>query len=261
MSNTIEYQEKNTFIHSLNPITKLLWTFTIIIISFVFNDYRMILLLLLLNIIVSAFARVIDVIVPFIYKLLIFALFLVLLQIFFITDGNIIFSLIPSKGLLNITDIGLKTNLIMVTRMLAMVSTIPIFITVTSITDIVVVMVEKLKVPVKYTFMFTTAVRFIPLFISQMDQILQAQKSRGIETETKNPVKKLKLILPIAVPLLLSSIRKSEMMAISMETRGFGEGERTHYKEISIKRKDIVCIIVMLLIILISIYLRIMNRS
>jgi hypothetical protein len=63
-------------------------------------------------------------------------------------------------------------------RMLATVSTIPVLMMTTTMTDLAAVLVEKLKIPFKYAFMFITALRFIPTFSAEMDQIMQAQMSR-----------------------------------------------------------------------------------
>ena len=98
--------------------------------------------------------------------------------------------------------------------------------------------------------MFVTALRFIPTFIEEMDQILQAQRSRGYETDTRNPFKKLFIIIPLAVPLLILSVKKAEKMAISMEVRGFGAGPRSQYNRVDMKYMDYVIIILLVMIIL-----------
>lgn len=96
-----------------------------------------------------------------------------------------------------------------------------IILTVTRMSDITNVMVQKLHIPYKYTFAFITALRFIPIFENEMTGIIEAQTARGVEFDTKNPVKKLKLLLPLCVPLLISSVKRIEGSAISAELRGF----------------------------------------
>jgi energy-coupling factor transport system permease protein len=68
--------------------------------------------------------------------------------------------------------------------------------------------------------------------MSEMEMILQAQMSRGYESDTKNPVKKLMIVIPLAIPLLVSSVKKTERMAVSMEARGFGAGPRSSFRKI-----------------------------
>jgi energy-coupling factor transport system permease protein len=98
----------------------------------------------------------------------------------------------------------------------------------TQIKDLVVVLVEKLKIPYPYAFMFVTSLRFVPTFMEEMDQIIQAQSSRAHRLDNKNFVKKFLSICPLAIPLMVTSVKKAERMAISMETRGFGVGKRTN---------------------------------
>jgi energy-coupling factor transport system permease protein len=86
--------------------------------------------------------------------------------------------------------------------------------------------------------MFITALRFIPILMDEMGLILQAQMSRGYNSDTRNPLKKLTVIIPLAIPLLVSSIKKTEKTAVSMVVRGFGSGPRSHFKEISMRSAD-----------------------
>ena len=50
---------------------------------------------------------------------------------------------------------------------------------------------------------------------------IEAQKARGVEFDTKNPLRKLRLILPLCVPLLVSSVGRIEQNAMAAEVRGF----------------------------------------
>ena len=248
MKGLVEYIDKNSIIHKLNPISKLLWSFVMIALCFITDSPTIIFGVFVLDLFFAFIAKVLKELLPTIKGLIIFALILVLFQIFLITDGNIIFYTIPVINKLPITDIGLNLSLVMAFRMLGMVSTIPIIIATTRMTDLVVVMVEKLKVPFKYAFMFTTALRFIPVFSKELGLIRQAQMSRGYESDTKNPFKRFAQVVPLSVPLLVSSVRKTTNIAISMETRGFNTRKRTYFRDVSIKRLDIIFIFLQFLI-------------
>jgi energy-coupling factor transport system permease protein len=234
----VEYIPRDSFFHRLNPITKILWTFVVLILSFLFSDPLPILAVLISNLIIAACSGVFKQVLPIVKGLFIFALLLICFQIFFVQEGSTLFYVVPYLKIGRVTDVGLNLSMVMSLRMLATVSTIPILIMTTSMTDIVVLMVEKLKVPFKYAFMFTTALRFIPTFMGEMEQIIQAQMSRGYNADTKNPLKKFIIIVPLAVPLLVSSVKKTEKIAISMEVRGFGSGPRSSFKEIKMSAFD-----------------------
>lgn len=252
MQAMVEYIQKDSPFHKLNPITKILWTFAVLIISFIFNDPLSIFVILLTNLVVAAVSGIIKQVLPVVKALFIFSFILILCQIFFVDSGNTLFYVLPFINAGRVTDIGLKMSLVMSFRMVATVSTIPILMMTTPMTDMVVVLVEKAKIPFKYAFMFITALRFIPTFISEMEQIMQAQMSRGYHSDTKNPFKKLVIVIPLAIPLLVSSIKKTEKMAISMEVRGFASGPRSSYRKVVMTSADYMVIAAFILIIIAS---------
>lgn len=250
MQAMVEYVQNDSVFHKLNPMTKILWTFTVLIISFIFNNPVAIFAILLSNVLIALLSGIVKQVLPVMKALFIFSLILILCQVFFVDEGKVLFYAIPYFNLGKVTDMGLSMSLVMSFRMVATVSTIPILMMTTPMTDMVVVLVEKLKIPFKYAFMFITALRFIPTFIGEMEQILQAQMSRGYHSDTKNPFKKLVIIIPLAIPLLVSSIKKTEKMAISMEVRGFASGPRSNYRKVVMNPNDYLVITAFILLII-----------
>lgn len=234
----VEYIRKDSTVHRLNPITKIIWTLVVLVMCFLFDKPSAIFVIFLSNLAVAAMSGIFKQILPVVKGLFIFSLLLILFQIFFVTEGKTIFYAIPYFNIGRVTDVGLELSAVMSLRMLTTVSTIPILMMTTPMTDIVVVLVERLRIPFKYAFMFITALRFIPTFMGEMEQILQAQMSRGYNSDTRNPFKKLVIIIPLAIPLLVSSVKKTENMAISMEVRGFGSGPRSSYRKIAMSNMD-----------------------
>jgi len=190
----IEYIQKDSFFHGLHPITKILWTFGVLIMSFLFSTPLPIFVILLSNILIAVAAGIIKQVFPAIKALFLFSLLLIAFQIFFVTEGKTLFYAIPFTNIGKVTDIGLSLSLVMSFRMVATVSTIPILMMTTPMTDMVVVLVEKLKIPFKFAFMFITALRFIPTLLGEVEQIMQAQMSRGYNSDTKK-IRLKKLLL------------------------------------------------------------------
>ena len=79
---------------------------------------------------------------------------------------------------------------------------------------------SALHVPYKYAFTFTSAVHFIPVFMNDMGAIMEAQTARGVGFDG-GLVRRLRLMVPLCVPLLVSSVRKTNSAAIAAEVRGF----------------------------------------
>jgi energy-coupling factor transport system permease protein len=107
------------------------------------------------------------------------------------------------------------------------------------------------------TVMVLTAIRFIPTFLNELNQISDAQKARAFVVETRNPVKKVKAYLPLAVPLVLSSLKKARQMAIAMESRGYGAGKRNYFTELSMGSQDFAIISIIFLVMAMGIALRV----
>ena len=113
-------------------------------------------------------------------------------------------------------------------------------LTVTKLNDLANACVEKLHIPYRYAFTFTTALRFVPVFSQEMNAIMEAQTARGVEYDTKNPFKKMQLMLPLCVPLLVSSVGKTDATALAAEQRGFYLRNReSSYKRYPFAARDI----------------------
>ena len=106
--------------------------------------------------------------------------------------------------------------------------------------DISASLTRTFGIPYKYAFSLTTAMRFIPVFSAEMAGIIDAQMARGIEFDTKNFFKKIKLFLPLCAPLLITSVRKIEGGAISAELRGFNFRTRNSgWKQYPLRAADL----------------------
>ena len=145
------------------------------------------------------------------------SVFLFVLQVLLIRSGEHIFE----YGKFFITMDGLVNGGMIVLRLIAATLPLSIMISVTNLSDLSNVLVNNLHIPYKYAYTFTTAIRFIPVFSNEMNNIMEAQISRGVDFDTKNPFKKIALVLPLCVPLLLSSVRKIDATAVATELRGF----------------------------------------
>lgn len=103
-------------------------------------------------------------------------------------------------------------------------------LSVTQVSDLSGMLVEKLRIPYKYVFALTTSMRFIPIFTQEAVDIMAAQTARGVDFDTRNLFRKIRLILPMCVPLLISSVARIDRGAISAELRGFSRERGFSYK-------------------------------
>jgi len=141
-------------------------------------------------------------------------------------------------------------------RFLDLVESFSIFFLTTS-PDHLSLALEQSRVPYEFTFAFTTAVRFVPVLAEEAQTIMDAQKARGLELEKGNFMKRVRNYIPILIPLIVSSIRRSLELAEAMESRGWGASKkRTNLYALKMRRGDWVLAIVSLLFLVTVIYVR-----
>jgi energy-coupling factor transport system permease protein len=220
----LEFSQGESIIHKLNPLTKMILSLLLCMSSFVSNNILMAVAIIALNIIIGYMAGIPKKALSLLSTLLKIGVFLFLIQVLLIRTGNNILNL-PLN--LYITDRGLEFSILLVLRLVGATMPLVLMLTVTRMSDLTNVLVQKLHIPYKYTFAFITALRFIPIFENEMNGIIEAQTARGVEFDTKNPIKKLKLVLPLCVPLLISSVKRIEGGAISAELRGFNVRQKS----------------------------------
>ena len=119
--------------------------------------------------------------------------------------------------------------------MLGLMSTMPVLLTTTQPRDIVMALVDTLHVPYDYAFMFTTALRFMPVILSEVNTISQAQRSRAYAIEGWNPLRKLQALGPIALPIVFIAIEKAERLGLCMSRR-YGNKNRTSLRRCACRR-------------------------
>ena len=240
MKGFLDYVAGNSVFHKMNPMTKLIFAFSVCIACFSANNILLLCLLLVFNVIIGCICGIKNRTFSMLKGLVKISLFLFVLQVLFIRSGNVIFE----WKIIRITDFGVKNALALVLRLSGATLPLAIMLSVTKLGDLSNALVEKLHIPFKYAFTLTTAIRFIPVFASEMAGIMEAQTSRGIELDSKNPIKKVALILPLCAPLLVSSVRKTQSLAIAADLRGFKfRKPGSCLKKYPFCLKDLICLL------------------
>lgn len=251
----MQYVDKDSFLHRLNPLTKLILAVSLCIITFCTKSLVCLLCILAFNLLIGAAGSVFKQALGILKGLLKLSAVLFLCQIFFVSGGEVLLFL--PLGL-KITAGGLYVSTLIVLRLICATMPLTLMLSVTRANDLLNALTVKLHIPYKYAFSIMTAVRFIPVFSAEMQGIMDAQIVRGVDFDTKNIFKKISLILPLCVPLLITSVRKIENSAISAELRGFSLHTRdTVYKTYPMQTADILlcvlCVLAVLAFILVPI--------
>ena len=217
MVNVIDYVPGSTVLHRLNPVTKLGIAAAIIIATFTADTYPMLLALLALTFALGLYARAASKLVSLLKLLVPIAVIMLVLQTAFMRQGTPVVLWMTNEGLVT----GSKASL----RLLGVALPLVLMLSVTKLNDLANACVEVLHVPYRYAFTFT---------------IMEAQCARGVEYDTKNPIRKLTLMLPLCVPLLVGSVGKTDATALAAEQRGFYLRTRdSSYKRYPLRALDV----------------------
>ncbi len=106
-------------------------------------------------------------------------------------------------------------------RFMAIVASTSLFFVTTSPDELEYVM-RWFRLPRDFVFAFVTAVRFVPVLMLDLTQIIDAQKSRGLEMDKGGPIKRIRNLVPVLIPLIVNALVRSGELAEAMESRGYG---------------------------------------
>lgn len=240
-----QYLPGDSFVHKLDPRTKIIIAILFIVSLFIINKFiGYILVLAFLS------AIIINSKVPlsFIFKglkpIIILILLTGLLNMFMTTGTpeTLVFKL----GFLKVYKEGLRLAGFMALRLVFLIVGTSLLTLTTSpieLTD----GIERLLRPIGKTLahelamMMTIALRFIPTLTEETDKIMKAQKARGADFESGNIIQKAKSLVPLLVPLFISSFRRADELAMAMESRCYRGGEgRTRLKELKFSPNDFI---------------------
>lgn len=244
-----QYYNVDSRIHKLDPRTKIIATLLYIIELFIVDNFLGFLLAFFTLIFVIKMSRVpVSFILRGLKPVMIILLFTFLLNVF-MTKGTIIFSF----WIFKVTEEGLKTAAFMAIRLILLImgSSILTFTTKPlSLTDGLESLFrpfKKIGLPAhEIAMMMSIALRFIPTLLEETDKIIKAQEARGADLESGNVIKKAKALIPILVPLFVSSFRIAQDLALAMEARCYHGGiGRTRLHEMKFKKADYVSFILM----------------
>ncbi|MDG6981537.1 MAG: energy-coupling factor transporter transmembrane protein EcfT, partial [Nitrososphaerota archaeon] len=116
---------------------------------------------------------------------------------------------------------NLESSVLYATRFVAIVVSTSLFFITTSPDELEQVM-KTFRLPRDVVFAFVTAVRFIPVMMLDTIQIMDAQKSRGLELDRGNVFRRVRNMIPVLIPLVVNSVVRSGELAEAMESRAYG---------------------------------------
>jgi energy-coupling factor transport system permease protein len=115
----------------------------------------------------------------------------------------------------------------------------------------------RLGLPYPVAFALSTALRLVPTFAGAGATIIQAQVSRGLDLEAKNLFTRIGKFIPLAVPMFITAIRYTNTLAMALESRGFRpDAPRSFFYEPQMGRRDWLVLLVLMILLALFLYLR-----
>lgn len=242
-----QYFPGKSFIHKLDARVKIILTFAVIVSLFICkNFYSLILSVAFTMLIVIVGGISFKTIFKSIKPLGIIIVITSLLNLFY-GQGE---PLVTLFGKLKITEDGICTAVFMAVRIILLVvagSMLTYTTTPTDLTDAI----ERLFSPLKIfkvdihtiAMTMTIALRFIPTLTEEIQKIMAAQKSRGADMDSGGIIHRAKALVPILIPLFISSFRRANELAYAMDCRCYKGGKgRTKMKQVKVTMLDFVAI-------------------
>ena len=243
-----QYFPGNSFVHQLDPRTKIMAVVMYIISLFLcksFASYGVMFLLLAGAIKVSKvpLKSILSGLKPIVFL----ACFTAVLNLF-TTPGE---TVLVKVWVLTITLEGVFNAFFMVIRIMMLIAgtflltytTSPILLT--DGLESLLSPLKKVGAPIhELAMMMSIALRFIPTLIEETDKIMSAQRARGADFESGNLIQRAKALIPLLVPLFISSFRRADELAVAMECRCYrGGAGRTRLRQLKYQNIDTITLI------------------
>ncbi len=229
-------------VHHLDARTKLILSFAFIIVLFLAHGFWAYVLCAAGVIGVTLLSRIrFRMLLKSLKPIAFLAVFTALLNMLY-TPGQILWEF----WIFHITKEGLVTAVYMVVRIMLLVASTSLLTYTTSpvaLTDAIENLfrpLSRLHLPVhEFAMMMTIALRFIPILLEEANRIINAQSARGADFEEGRLWQRMRAMVSILVPLLVSATRRAYELANAMEARCYHGGEgRTKMKPLKYRAVD-----------------------
>lgn len=256
-----QYVPMESYVHRLDPRSKLIGVFLFVIIVFLANNWLANLLLIVFCVAGILSSRIsISFIFRGLKSILIIVLLTFFLNLFFTVGGRSLFSF----GWIHIYQNGLIQSVLITNRILVIIIVTTLLTLTTSpmeITDGMESLLspfKRIKLPVhEFALMMSISLRFIPTLLEETEKIIKAQAARGSDFTTGSLKSRMKAVVPLLVPLFVSAFKRAEDLAMAMEARGYhGDIGRTRLHKLVWKWQDSVLMIIMVLLAAALIFVR-----
>ena len=229
------YLDRDTFVHRLDPRTKMLLLLGTFVLAFVFLEPRYLAGGMALVLLFGYLAKSLANLRRIWFILVAIAVVSTVLWALFGSGQTPLFFFVEREALLYGIAVALRIDITVVAGM--------IFLSVTRNEEIATGL-ARLGIPYRFAFAVSTALRLVPTIAATGSTISQAQRSRGLDLDSGNALERIRKYVPLLVPVFISTIRSTNVFSMALESKGFGaSSKRTFFLRISFGWHDAVALI------------------
>lgn len=243
-----QYYPADSIIHKMDSRAKIIFIVAYIVAVFLANNYwGFIALTLFVSLMVIASCVPLRSVLRSLKAVLFLVLFTIILNLLFYRTGTFVwenFHVITWEGIDFSLKMALRLILLVVGTSMITLTTTPM-----SLTDGIEWLLSPLKV-IKFpvhdiAIIMSIALRLIPSLVEEISKIMAAQKARGASFDTGGLIKRAKALLPVLIPLFVSSFNKAGDLALALDARCYNATDkRTKMKKLTFTWRDLVGLIV-----------------
>lgn len=248
-----QYYPAKSFVHNMDPRAKIVLLIAYLVAVFLADNFFALAAVIVFLILAVIFSRV-----PFgsvlrsVKMILFIIVFTAILNLFFYASDDELHILwqwkiitVSWEAIINMIFLAMRLFLLVMGTSILTLTTTPV-----ALTD----GLESLLTPLKWVrfpvhelaLIMSIALRFIPTLIDETNRIISAQKARGADFETGGLIRRAKAMIPVLVPLLVSSLRRAEELGDAMDARCYsGAKGRTKYKKLTFSWRDLLGLLVL----------------
>lgn len=243
-----QYYAADSAIHRMDPRTKILWTIFYMTALFMCDGAAQYAVMILFTLWLVKKSRVpLSFIVRGLKPIVVIVILTALLNVFMTPGETVLFS----KGIFTVTLEGVYMAVKMTVRIILLITASSLLTLTTTPTvltgglELLLNPLKKIGIPIQiFVMMMSIALRFIPTLLEETDKIIKAQMSRGADFESGSPVKRVKAMIPILIPLFVGAFRRADELAVAMECRCYNcDAERTSYRRYSFGKYDMAALL------------------
>jgi energy-coupling factor transport system permease protein len=242
-----QFVDTGSFIHRMDPRIKLSAVFAMLAASFLIDTFSGFAVALLLLVLIQLVSRI-----PLAYVLrgsaffLGFLLFILFFQVLFYAGEVPESDYLWRWGIVSISTEGLRSAGVLGLRVIFLYYITTMLMLTTSLVDLtnglelIFGPLQRIGVPVnELVLVFVIAMKFVPIFIQEVERLARAQTARGVPFDEGGAVTRARRLGRLLVPIFIGGFHRADLLSIAMHTRCYRGGRyRTKFRQMSARASD-----------------------